>query len=84
MHKDELIYHYSIAYRKCEAIMSALAHILLLTNDLPEELSYDDMHKCNPQVIAVELQHLLQYGLQSDIRYLKKRTEELLDEHSSN
>lgn len=84
MHRDELAWQFAQAIRLCGEVSDKLAIIAAMIANLPEELDYHDYEQLKPQTYAVELQQLLQYDLKSDISYLKKRTEELANEHGSN
>lgn len=84
MQRDELIYNFSVAVRKCEAVRNALLRVIELSMRLPEKLDYQDTDQLRSQTYAIEFQQLLRYCLKSDISYLKKRTEELANEHGSN
>lgn len=84
MHRDELIWQYQQAFRLCSQVREKLREVLRMTTNLPEELDYHDYEQLKPQTYAVEMQQLLRYCLQSDIRYLTRRTEALANEHGSN
>lgn len=84
MHRDELIWQVQQAIRLCGEVSDKLSIIAAMAANLPEKLDYHDIEQLNPQTYAVEMQQLLRYCLQSDIRYLTRRTEDLASEHGSN